>query len=391
MFDRFNESLKKTKFAPAKRLGKNTIKEQSSKLAESEFLDNVLSKIPFVFLIVNGFRQVVYSNETLIKSLGFEDLGSVIGLRPGEMFSCVHAYKEEGGCGTSENCRVCGAVQSMMESKKNNDLVTKESRLTIKVNGQEVAQDFEIASKPFNWREEKYYIITLNDISSKKRKDQLERVFFHDLINKAGSVSGLINLMISRTDDADENKSLLSLAERTLEELMSDINFQKQLQQAEQGKLELSPKKENSLTLLKNLKDDFLSLTKRQNKAIEIDPESEDFEIFCDLVLLNRIITNLTKNALEAIESEEKVVIALKKKGKTFLFSTWNPTVMSPEVKSQVFQRSFSTKGPGRGLGTYSVKLFTEMYLNGMTDFTSDEGKGTMFTVELPLNLKVSK
>ena len=38
---------------------------------------------------------------------------------------------------------------------------------------------------------------------------------------------------------------------------------------------------------------------------------------------------------------------------------------MPDEVKAQIFERSFSTKGRGRGIGTYSIKLLTERYLEG--------------------------
>ena len=62
-----------------------------------------------------------------------------------------------------------------------------------------------------------------------------------------------------------------------------------------------------------------------------------------------------------------------------------NPSVMPRDIQLQVFQRSFSTKGSGRGLGTYSVRLFTEKYLGGSISFRSAEGEGTTFRVTLPL------
>ena len=58
---------------------------------------------------------------------------------------------------------------------------------------------------------------------------------------------------------------------------------------------------------------------------------------------------------------------------------------MSAKVKAQVFQRSFSTKGEGHGLGTYSIKLLTERYLKGTTGFTSSAENGTEFFVRIPL------
>jgi signal transduction histidine kinase len=58
---------------------------------------------------------------------------------------------------------------------------------------------------------------------------------------------------------------------------------------------------------------------------------------------------------------------------------------MADRVRAHVFQRSFSTKGTGRGLGTYSIKLLTERYLGGRVWFESAEGQGTTFHVELDI------
>lgn len=68
----------------------------------------------------------------------------------------------------------------------------------------------------------------------------------------------------------------------------------------------------------------------------------------------------------------------------TRFFSVHNDTVMTESVKLQVFQRSFSPKGKGRGIGTYSIKYFTENYLHGKVSFTSKEGEGTAFLIEIP-------
>ena len=54
-------------------------------------------------------------------------------------------------------------------------------------------------------------------------------------------------------------------------------------------------------------------------------------------------------------------------------------------MQQQIFQRSFSTKnGEGRGIGTYSVKLLVERYLEGSVEFVSDDAHGTVFTVIVP-------
>jgi sensor histidine kinase regulating citrate/malate metabolism len=59
--------------------------------------------------------------------------------------------------------------------------------------------------------------------------------------------------------------------------------------------------------------------------------------------------------------------------------------VIPEKVALRIFQRSFSTKAKkGRGIGTYSMKLFGERYLGGKVGFETNEEKGTMFFIELP-------
>jgi len=65
-----------------------------------------------------------------------------------------------------------------------------------------------------------------------------------------------------------------------------------------------------------------------------------------------------------------------------------NAAVMLPTVQLQIFSRSFSTKGNGRGLGTYSIKLISEKYLRGHVAFVSNANEGTQFTVRYPRDVE---
>lgn len=59
--------------------------------------------------------------------------------------------------------------------------------------------------------------------------------------------------------------------------------------------------------------------------------------------------------------------------------------VIALNRERRVFQRSFTAKGgEGRGIGTYSVKLFAERYFCTRVDLTSAEPDGTIFSVRLP-------
>jgi hypothetical protein len=88
---------------------------------------------------------------------------------------------------------------------------------------------------------------------------------------------------------------------------------------------------------------------------------------------------------LEATPRGGQIGIRCENLGRQVAFHVNNPTVMPEQVRLQIFQRSFSTKGePGRGIGTYSIKLFGETYLGGRVSFRSQEPEGTTFTITVP-------
>ena len=93
----------------------------------------------------------------------------------------------------------------------------------------------------------------------------------------------------------------------------------------------------------------------------------------------------MIKNALEAIADDERSGLNCTLNREYVIIRVQNPGCMPDPVRKQIFQRSFSTKGKGRGLGTYSMKLLGEKYLNGKVSFSTSEEKGTIFSLELPL------
>ena len=93
----------------------------------------------------------------------------------------------------------------------------------------------------------------------------------------------------------------------------------------------------------------------------------------------------MTKNALEASRNGDTVTIGCCLfEGKVRFFVN-NQIYISRDIQLNLFKRSFSTKGAGRGLGTYSMKLLTEKFLGGTVSFVSEPVKGTTFYADYPL------
>ncbi|RPJ01073.1 MAG: histidine kinase, partial [Chloroflexi bacterium] len=179
-----------TRFAPAERVSREVIREEREAVARLPLLVECLDAIPVAVVVLNAQRQAIFSNQALLDIAGGDDT-RVIGRRPGEILDCVRAFETEGGCGTTEFCRTCGAVRAIpagLEGKKD----VQECRITRR-SGE--ALDLRVTATPFNHGRHASVIFALQDISPEKRRQALEHIFFHDILNVAGTVMGYAELL----------------------------------------------------------------------------------------------------------------------------------------------------------------------------------------------------
>ena len=119
---------------------------------------------------------------------------------------------------------------------------------------------------------------------------------------------------------------------------------------------------------------------------IEYIPKEEKIEANLDKTQLIRIVTNLVKNATQAINVEENPKIEVKvvsKENNVLIIVSDNGKGISKTNKELIFEPKFTTKTSGMGLGLPMIKNIIEAY-DGNISFTSTEGIGTVFTVILP-------
>lgn len=366
-----------TMFASPERSSELELKDQIDIISRIDILCELLNAIPDFVMILNSNRQIVFGNKAVADFSLAQGCKCFFGLRTGELLSCQNALNAKSGCGTGEACKTCGSVLSIIEglngkSSKNDCRIT---RITDK--GIEPL-DLRAWTKPFIWNNQTFCLLILSDISNEKRRQVLERIFFHDILNTAGNIWSISELLNDNAVKVDEVKKDLRYAST---QLIDEINCQRQLLAAENNELQVKLEKQNSLEFLDSVIRAFRHHEIAADRNIVIDSSSENFEFVSDGTLLFRIIGNMLKNSLEASKDNRTVTLGCRKNDVEHSFWCRNENVMPEEVKLQVFQRSFSTKGNGRGIGTYSIKLLTEKYLKGTVSFISGPDTGTEFTV----------
>jgi two-component system NtrC family sensor kinase len=110
-------------------------------------------------------------------------------------------------------------------------------------------------------------------------------------------------------------------------------------------------------------------------------------EIQCSPSQLNQVFLNLITNGAQAIDGEGKILIDTQPAQDGVMVRIRdNGCGMSPEVKAKIFEPFFTTKpvGKGTGLGLSIVFRIIEDH-GGRIEVDSEPGKGSMFTIFLPL------
>jgi signal transduction histidine kinase len=372
----------KSWFAPSGRVSDEILQHEVGKVSHSELITTLLNAMPDFLLVLNECRQIVVVNQRLLKAFNVTNPEMLLGLRPGEAMGCIHFSDGPDGCGTAKNCAVCGAVLAILASQESGLPQKRECQLML---GKDCsALDLDVLATPITIEGERFTVLALRDISSEKRRYVMERVFFHDILNSAGGIRGLASLLQEGASPASEEEYKTWMVDLS-DNLIEEIKHQRRLLQAEQGQYIPTFEPVDLMELLRDVQRLYENHDRTPGRKLELE-EVTNCVLMTDRPLLRRIIGNMVLNALEASNRGDAISIWAHCAADHVQINVTNPGEMPLEVQLSLFKRSFSTKEKqGRGLGTYSMKLFGERYLRGIISFRSTSGM-TTFSIELPLN-----
>ncbi len=372
-----------TYFAPAERADKADLAAKAEVVQKSLLFQGILESLDDYILVLNRQRQAVAFNRRVYEDLGVDASTCLEGRRPGELLDCVFASEGPNGCGTAKACSTCGAVLAILECQRCGAPVTAECLARVRRGDHEDSAEFRVRATPLVVDDYVFTVLVLHDISAEKRRSALERTFFHDIANTIGGLVGWVYLL--EHDQAGNPKEAAQWIGKLASRLTDELREHRMLLQAEQGALELNVADSKVSDLMLVLKNTFAMHDVSKGRTLEFGGLDSAETVNTDSTLLLRILTNMIKNALEASQPGETVRVRFERVNGAPRFAVQNPGVIPDDVAMQIFKRSFSTKGgSGRGIGTYSMKLFGERYLGGKVSFRSVIGEGTTFQIELP-------
>jgi nitrogen-specific signal transduction histidine kinase len=369
-----------TCFASAERSSQSEILRQYQVVVDNKDLVTFLNGVASMVSVLNINRQIVFANKLILNMVGASDIQEVLGKRLGELFGCQHAF-EFNGCGTSPHCSACGAVRTMLACTKSTESIDE---CSLTNDDEKVTLDLRVHSTFTKVYGEEFIICSLFDISNEKRRGVMERIFFHDIMNTINGISGIAQVLPKVAPD--KQPIYLSHLTRLMNSLTEEIQSHRVLTLAEKNEYRVAQHQVSSLDFIRNETEKYQQMASLEAKEVRITDDSENHSFITDKTLLSRVLGNMIKNAIEAEHAGALIEVCVRKIDDRHLqISVHNDGVIPKRDQLQIFNRSFSTKGENRGLGTYSMKLLTEKYLNGTIGFVSRKDQGTTFTVQLPI------
>ena len=174
----------------------------------------------------------------------------------------------------------------------------------------------------------------------------------------------------------------------TLNSLLEQIETLSKIATAFSDYAKLPANSPTSFDLSELLKNTIKTYDVEKNISISlIYNENDDWSIFADKNNLGRVFGNIIKNAIQAIGNNEngRIELTLNRLGERYKIDiSDNGCGIKDEDKKKVFFPNFTTKSSGMGVGL-SVSKDIVQAIGGNITFTSEAGKGTVFTIDLPI------
>ncbi|WP_288763883.1 ATP-binding protein [uncultured Weeksella sp.] len=223
----------------------------------------------------------------------------------------------------------------------------------------------------------------LAQIEREEAWKDLAKQVAHEVKNPLTPMKLMIQSYIRKFDLNDDR-----LEEKTrnlTEALLDQIDTISTIAEAFSDFAKMPIRKDETIDMVKVIEN---TLSIYPSQYIHFSSSHDEILYRIDKIYLNRIITNLTKNALQAVPAnvQPEIRVTIEKKVNRLLIKVSdNGNGIPPEMGNKIFTPKFTTKNSGMGIGLPMVKKIVEDY-NGLIRYVSEESKGTTFIINFPID-----
>ena len=213
----------------------------------------------------------------------------------------------------------------------------------------------------------------------------------HELRTPLASINTASNLLMRPEISQEQRASMAETIQRESNRLSEMATSFLDLARLESGRTTYDVEKVNLIKLLEEGVEIMDSRIKEQNLNLEWAVETKTLIIRVDADKLKQVILNLLSNGIKYNRPNGKIIIGLSSNKQEISFYVRDTgRGILPEHRESLFEKFYRVPGSeqiaqGTGLGLSITKKIVEDH-GGKINVESELGKGTTFTVILPLN-----
>ncbi len=376
--------------------------QEAAKKAVMHSLDDLEAQINelrmFKMAVIGSSDQIVisdvegvvlYANEASEKITGYK-VSEIIGSKAGSLWGghMESAYYQE--------------MWATIKDHKQTFIAQIDN---VRKNGQAYTSEIHISPMLDDSGNPEYFVSIERDITREKEIDKAKTEFVslasHQLRTPLGISKWYLEAIREDSYFKNAPKPLLAYLDEIYssnERVLSLARDLLSVSQIDQGIIRKVTEPTNITNLVKDIFNGMTIVAAQKKINLElVVTETNIPDVSIDPKQFHEVLENLITNALEYTLPHGGVVVTLGKApgGKVAQVSVEDNGIgIAPAAQKQLFTKFFrsekavSTNPNGSGLGLYVVKSYVEDW-GGQVLVKSQEGKGSTFTVTIPINLKV--
>ena len=312
--------------------------------------------------------------------------------------------KELLGTGPLHNIHQLNRVNKELEQAL--EKIKAGDRLLLSIIIDESLLHLSLEASELRMKDEKVKVVALNDISHEINRQEVEswqkltRILNHEIMNSIAPLTSLSSTIsgfyktdgrqkkISEIDESIISRTIrgLTVIEEHGKSLVSFVDSYRSLTRLP----ELKPSEirvrdffESIILLVSSIKNDLYPSV---DLSVSARVEPEDLMIRADESLMSRVLFNLVKNSLEAMQETDdpRLLLEAEKdpRGRNIIRVTDNGPGISSEILDNIFVPFFTTREKGSGIGLSLSRQIVNMHKGNITA-KSSPGRGTAIIISI--------
>lgn len=284
----------------------------------------------------------------------------------------------------------------------------------VKFDGSMIDVEVKASCIPHNGKEA--VLVVLRDIEIRKKAEENEKLlndakeydkikneFFanisHELRTPINVLYGVIQLMelyLNRDmiqEHINDVNNYTKIMKQNCYRLLRLINNLIDITKIDSGFFTLHIQNYNIVSIVENITMSVVEYAKNKGLYIEFDTDVEEKIMAVDPDKIERILLNLLSNCIKFTEPGDSIKVNIQDNGDTVILNVEDSGIGIPKDKLEVIferfrqvDRSLARTHEGSGIGLSLVKSMVELH-EGTIMVESEYGKGSKFTIELPVNV----